>query len=234
MIHAKRGRTTNADATDPGAPEGSRSSQKGATAPKRDERETFGRSHGGFGTKICVIVDSAGRAVVSRLRQGRRTSCLMPSRSSLPSPVCRSGLWHTAATPATPSANTSGTSAHALPSRRRGTTPQSPAQTGSATTATASGASGPGSRSGAPSPPVTRKLPRPSLGSNISQPGSIGSSPRGSYPGTAPTEMLMKNKKTIAQTTQRLMAQPSPRPSAARTSASSEGMPRRPGIQKSS
>ena len=142
--------------------------KKGATAPERDEREALGRSRGGFATKVCVIADSAGRAVAFSLAPGQV--------HELPYAV---PLWVAGdrgyCTPTTPSESTSGISAHGLPSRPRRTRPRSPTRTGSITTATGSNVTGPGSRSGAPSPPVTRKLPHPFPASYTSPPSSTGS-----------------------------------------------------------
>jgi len=38
---------------------------------ERDAREALGRSRGGFGTKVCVIADSSGRAVAFRIAPGQ-------------------------------------------------------------------------------------------------------------------------------------------------------------------
>ena len=37
----------------------------------RDRREALGRSHGGYGTKACVIADGAGRAIAFRIAPGQ-------------------------------------------------------------------------------------------------------------------------------------------------------------------
>ena len=148
----------------PRAPEGGRGAPKRGSQAQRDAREALGRSRGGYGTKACVIADGAGRAIAFALRPVRRTNCRTPFRCSTACPACPAGWWPTAAIPATPSASTSGTWAPGRRSRPSATRRRSPARTGSTTTATSSSGSGPGSRSGGPSQPATRRPPRSFMG----------------------------------------------------------------------
>ena len=159
-----------------GAPEGGRGAPKRGSQAQRDAREALGRSRGGYGTKACVIADGLGRAIAfrPRARSGARTAARLPLLESLP----RVPSWvvATAATPATAFASTSGASGARRRSRPSATRRRSPVRTGSTTTATSSSASGPGSRSGAPSQPATRRPPDPSWACSASPPLSTGSS----------------------------------------------------------
>ena len=56
---------------DPRPSEGVRGSQKANTPAQRGAGEALGRSRGGYGTKACVIADSAGRAVAFALAPGQ-------------------------------------------------------------------------------------------------------------------------------------------------------------------
>ena len=102
--------------------------KKGATAARRGAGEALGRSRGGYGTKACVIADGAGRAVAFALAPGQAHELphAVPLLDRLPG--VPSGSWPTAATPATPSASMSGTSARGPPSRRSATRRPSPAR----------------------------------------------------------------------------------------------------------
>ena len=61
---------------DPRPPEGGRRDQNGAAPAQRGAGQALGRSHGGYGTKACVIADGARRAVAFVLapRSGARTA----------------------------------------------------------------------------------------------------------------------------------------------------------------
>ena len=53
------------------SPEDGRRGKKAGSATKRNAREALGRSHGGYGTKACVIGDKTGCAVAVRLTPGQ-------------------------------------------------------------------------------------------------------------------------------------------------------------------
>ena len=55
----------------PGAPESGRRCSKGGDGTRRPASEALGRSHGGYGTKACVIADAFGRAVTFSLAPGQ-------------------------------------------------------------------------------------------------------------------------------------------------------------------
>ena len=82
--------------------------KKGISVAGRNGREALHRSHGGYGTKACVIADSGGRAIAFRITQGHAHELPTACRRCWPSyPACSAGCWLTAPTPATASASTS-------------------------------------------------------------------------------------------------------------------------------
>jgi transposase len=129
---------------DPRPPEGVGGGQKGAAPMKHGVDEALGRSRGGYGTKACVIADSAGRAVAFALAPGQAHELpqAVPLLGRLPdvpmwvvanrgysSHAFREHIWNPGARPAIPT--------------RRGSR-LSPARRRSTITVTASSAYGPG------------------------------------------------------------------------------------------
>ncbi len=91
------------------------------------EREALGRSRGGFGTKVCVIADSAGRAVALALAPGQAHEPPTPFPCSPACRACRSGWSGIAVTAAMLSGSTSGPSVRSPRSRPKATRLPSPA-----------------------------------------------------------------------------------------------------------
>src|SRR5215208_890842 len=165
----------------PGAPQGRRRGEKGGTSAERDVREALGRSRGGYASKACVIADASGRALGFALAPGPAhelplAPLLLTLLSFIPawivadrgyaSHAFRDLIWNLG----------SGTLAPALRSRPSATKPTSPVPHGSTTTAIGSSVSGRGSKSGALSPPATRKRRAPSWGCSAWPPRWTGSS----------------------------------------------------------
>ncbi len=96
----------------------------------------------GYGTKDCVIADSEGRAIVSRIAPGQAHELpdAIPLLNSLPG--VPPGLWRIRAIPVTASASTSGAWGPDRPSQPRLMRHPSPVRTGSTTTVTLSSVSG--------------------------------------------------------------------------------------------
>ena len=129
---------------DPRPSEGGRSGQKDAAPAQRGAGEALGRSRGGYGTKACVIADSAGRAVAFALAPGQAHE--LPHAVPLLARLPGVPVWIVAdrATAATPSASTSGIAVRGRPSRRRSMKRRSPARGRSTPIAIASSTSGQG------------------------------------------------------------------------------------------
>jgi hypothetical protein len=162
---------------------------QGGTERKRDHRGALRRSRGGYGTKACVIVAGAGRAVAVQVAPGKAHE----SPHTVPLPEKLSGVPHRVmadrgySSPALreprlprapPSASKSGTPAQSLPFRSSATKCNSPARSRSTTTATSWSAFGqadlepPGLRGGEGRSPRGRGSPR-RAGAGRARSGSI-------------------------------------------------------------
>jgi transposase len=160
----------------PCTPEGRRGLAKGGSQAEQDAREALGRSRGGYGSKACVIADGLGRAVAFVLAPGQAHELphAIPLLDRLPgvpkgvvgdrgyaSHAFRQPIWERGARPA-------------IPSKRNEAPVTCPDWI--YTNRNQVERSGPGSRSGEPLPPATRRLPPASWASSPSLPHAIGSS----------------------------------------------------------